>query len=93
MRRPQDAGLSQYLGAMKRVENALTDLNSTNLRSNQKAISEFNSLLSTGSAKLQDMLRDALSQHVNPIEPLHYLTKGGNTTDMGTSRHHGLLVF
>lgn len=61
---------------MKRVEKALVDLNATNLRSNQNAISDFNSLLSTGSGKLQEMFRAELSQHVTPIEPLHYLTKG-----------------
>ncbi|KAJ5784962.1 uncharacterized protein N7503_010174 [Penicillium pulvis] len=72
---PQSSGLSQYLSAMKRVEKALVDLNTTNLRSNQKAIADFNSLLSTGSSQLQDMLRSELKQHVTPIEPLHYLTK------------------
>ncbi|KAJ5780188.1 hypothetical protein N7457_005348 [Penicillium paradoxum] len=72
---PQSSGLTQYLSAMKRVEKALVDLNTTNLRSNQNAIADFNSLLNTGSAKLQDMLRAELNQHATPIEPLHYLTK------------------
>jgi exocyst complex protein 7 len=61
---------------MKRVEKALVDLNTTNLRSNQNAISDFNSLLSTGSKNLQEMFRSELMQHSAPIEPLHYLTKG-----------------
>lgn len=65
---------------MKRVEKALVDLNTTNLRSNQNAIADFNSLLNTGSAKLQDMLRAELSQDATPIEPLHYLTKGTRLT-------------
>ncbi|KAL4948926.1 Cullin repeat-like-containing domain protein [Aspergillus filifer] len=72
---PQTDDLAQYLAAMKRVDNALVDLTSTNLKSNQKAISEFTSLLGTGNTKLQDLLRLKLGQHVNPIEPLHYLTK------------------
>ncbi|KAJ5569547.1 uncharacterized protein N7459_008977 [Penicillium hispanicum] len=72
---PQSSGLSHYLSAMKRVEKALVDLNTTNLRSNQRAIADFNSLLSTGTGKLQEMLRSELSEHNNPIEPLHYLTK------------------
>ncbi|KAL2832956.1 Cullin repeat-like-containing domain protein [Aspergillus cavernicola] len=72
---PQTDGLSQYLAAMNRVDNALVDLSSTNLKSNQKAISEFTSLLGVGNTKLQDLLRLKLGQHVNPIEPLHYLTK------------------
>lgn len=61
---------------MKRVEKALVDLSTTNLRSNQNAITDFNSLLNTGSAKLQELLRGELSQHATPVEPLHYLTKG-----------------
>ncbi|GLI75652.1 exocyst complex component exo70 [Penicillium ochrochloron] len=72
---PQSSGLSQYLSAMKRVEKALVDLNATNLRSNQKAMSDFNALLSTGSNMLQDTFKAELMQHVTPIEPLHYLTK------------------
>ncbi|KAJ5732105.1 hypothetical protein N7493_003586 [Penicillium malachiteum] len=73
---PQSSGgLSQYLSAMKRVEKALVDLNTTNLKSNQNAIADFNTLLSTGSTQLQDMLRSELKQNANPIEPLHYLTK------------------
>ncbi|KAK5806100.1 hypothetical protein VI817_000358 [Penicillium citrinum] len=72
---PQSSGLSHYLSAMKRVEKALVDLNATNLRSNQNAISDFNSLLGTGSNKLQEMLRYELQQNNSPIEPLHYLTK------------------
>lgn len=75
MNRPQTEDLSQYLSAMKRVDNALVDLTSTNLKSNQKAISEFTSLLGAGNTKLQDLLRVKLGQHVSPIEPLHYLTK------------------
>ncbi|KAL1851599.1 exocyst complex component exo70 [Paecilomyces lecythidis] len=72
---PESAGLSQYLSALKRVDKALKDLTATNLKSNQKAISEFSSLLTTGSGKLQDMFRTALRDHVSPVEPLHYLTK------------------
>lgn len=63
---------------MRRVEKALVDLNTTNLKSNQKAITEFNTLLVTGSSKLQDMMRSMLSEHVTAVEPLHYLTKGMN---------------
>ncbi|KAJ5923934.1 hypothetical protein N7466_008121 [Penicillium verhagenii] len=72
---PLSSGLSQYISAMKRVEKALVDLNTTNLRSNQTAIADFNALLSTGSGQLQEMFRSELKQHVTPIEPLHYLTK------------------
>lgn len=73
---------------MKRVEKALVDLNATNLRSNQTAIADFNSLLSTGSNNLQEVLRSELKQNIIPIEPLHYLTKGiGSTRCLARSRH------
>jgi exocyst complex protein 7 len=62
--------------AMKRVEKALVDLSTTNLRSNQQAMTDFNDLLNIGSLKLQETLRAELNQHVTPVEPLHYLTKG-----------------
>lgn len=67
---------------MRRVEKALADLNSTNLRSNQKAITDFNSLLSLGNSQLQDLLRSRLGENVGAIEPLHYLTKGMQPSDI-----------
>ena len=73
--RPLNAGLFQFLGALSRVDHALTDLTSTNIRSNQKAVSEFSSLLNTGTGKLHDFYRSILRENVTPIEPLHYLTK------------------
>lgn len=73
--RPQNAGLPQFIGALKRIDLALTDLSATKLRSNQKAVSEFSSLLSSGSSKLQDLFHSTLRAEANTIEPLHYLTK------------------
>lgn len=72
---PENAGLQQYLGALKRVDNALKDLTSSNLRSNQQTIADFNKLLAFGSNQLQDLLRRTL-ENVRPVEPLHYITKG-----------------
>lgn len=72
---PKSAGLPQYLGALKRVDKALTDLNSSNLRSNQQATSEFHNLLSTGVNQLNDMYRQMLLEDAQNIEPLHYITK------------------
>ena len=87
-RRPQSSGLTQYISAMKRVEKALVDLNTTNLRSNQKAMSDFNSLLSAGTSQLQDMLHSELALHATTIEPLHYLTKGTGYTE----KQNGILT-
>jgi len=72
---PKSAGLPQYLAALKRVDKALTDLNSSNLRSNQQAISDFHSLLSTGVNQLHDLYRQMLLEDAQPVEPLHYITK------------------
>ena len=74
---PKNAGLPQYLGALRRVDKALTDLNSTNIsmRSNQQAISDFHSLLTTGVNQLNDMYRQMVQEDAKTIEPLHYITK------------------
>lgn len=72
---PRSSGLNQYLGALKRVDKALTDLTATNLKANQTAISEFHSLLSTGVNQLLDLYRSSLSDEENQVEPLHFITK------------------
>ncbi|KAJ9614653.1 exocyst complex component exo70 [Cladophialophora chaetospira] len=72
---PKSAGLPAYLGALKRVDKALTDMNSTNMRSNQQAISDFHSLLTTGANQLNDMYRQMIQEDSQTIEPLHYITK------------------
>ncbi|KAL1966078.1 hypothetical protein VTN77DRAFT_4826 [Rasamsonia byssochlamydoides] len=72
---PQSAGVPQYLSALKRVDAALKSLTATNLRSNQQAIADLTALMNTGSGKLQDLFRSMLIQNVDPVEPLHYLTK------------------
>jgi exocyst complex component 7 len=72
---PKQSGLPQYLGALKRVDKALNDLTSSNLRSNQAAISDFHSLLSTGVNQLNDLYKSMLLEDAKPVEPLHYITK------------------
>jgi exocyst complex protein 7 len=72
---PKQSGLPQYLGALKRVDKALNDLTSSNLRSNQVAISDFHSLLSTGVNQLNDLYKSMLQEDANPVEPLQYITK------------------
>lgn len=75
---PRTSGINQYLGALKRVDKALSDLTATNLRSNQQTISEFHGLLSTGVNQLLDLYRSSLQEEDHQIEPLHFLTKGLN---------------
>jgi len=64
------------MASLKRVERALSQMTSTNLRANQQAIGDFNELLSEGSNRLQDLFRSALLDNERPVEPLHFITKG-----------------
>ena len=50
-------------------------MTATKLRVNQQAIGDYNELLSEGSDQLQNMFRASLSENLQPIEPLHYITK------------------
>jgi exocyst complex component 7 len=68
-------GLPQYLAALKRVDKALGDLTSTNLRSNHAAISEYHGLLTLGVNQLHELYRGMLAEDVQTVEPLHYITK------------------
>lgn len=72
---PRSSGLNQYLGALKRVDGALSDLTASNLKSNQQTISDFHSLLSTGVNQLLDLYRSSLADEDNQVEPLHFITK------------------
>jgi hypothetical protein len=57
------------------VDRALNDLTTSNLKSNQQTISDFNNLLNAGSDQLQDVFRSTLKEDIRPVEPLHYITK------------------
>lgn len=72
---PKNSGLPQYLAALKRVDKALNDMNSSNMRSNQHAVAEFQNLLSTGTSQLHDMYRQMIQEDAQPIEPLNHITK------------------
>lgn len=51
-------------------------MSTTNLRANQQAIGDFNELLAEGSKKLEEAYRSTLLEYSQPLEPLHYLTRG-----------------
>ncbi|KAL8682450.1 MAG: hypothetical protein Q9186_001493 [Xanthomendoza sp. 1 TL-2023] len=70
---PDRVGLTDYLASLKRIERALSQMSSTNLRINQQAIADFNDLLSEGSSQLQALFRSTLAEDVQPVEPLKYL--------------------
>lgn len=73
---PQKAGLSDYLGSMKRINRSLTQLKATNLGAHRLAISELSDLLKSGSRNLEDVFRTILREDLRVVEPLHYITKG-----------------
>ena len=74
--RPAQVGLTEYLNSLKRVNRALTEMGTTNMRANQQAIGDFNELLAEGSKKLEEAYRSVLLEYSQPLEPLHYLTRG-----------------
>lgn len=72
---PDRVGLPDYLASLKRVDRTLSAMSSTNLRINQQTIGDFNALLSEGNDRLQALFRSTLAENVQPVEPLHYITK------------------
>lgn len=74
--RPDRVGLNEYISSIDRTNQALKDLKSTNMRSNQQAITELQGLLSDGAQNLEAVFRDMLRQDSQPIEPLQQITRG-----------------
>ncbi|CAO1600319.1 exocyst complex component exo70 [Xanthoria calcicola] len=72
---PDPKGITDYLASLKRIDRALSQMSSTNLRVNQQAIGDFNELLSEGSSHLQALYRSILDDELQPVEPLNYLVK------------------
>ncbi|KAL7273515.1 exocyst complex component exo70 [Rhizina undulata] len=74
-RGPQKTQLAEYLSSMTRINEALSALKKSNLRSSQKAVTQMTGLLKAGSLQLEDLFRQALAEDSKPVEPLHYITK------------------
>ena len=72
---PNQAGLSEFLGSMKRLQRAQSKMSSSNLRVQQQAIGDVNELLDEGSVKLQDYFRSTIAGSTAPVEPLQFITK------------------
>lgn len=68
--------MTEYLNSLKRVHRALTEMGTTNIRANQQAIGDFNELLALGSKNLEELYHSLLLEYSQPLEPLHYLTRG-----------------
>ncbi|KAI0523636.1 exocyst complex protein exo70 [Xylaria bambusicola] len=73
---PEKAGLSNYLNSIKRLNKALENMQTSNLRANQQTISDLQRLVKNGNTQLENSF-DKLLRAETPrsIEPLHYITK------------------
>ncbi|KAJ3563120.1 hypothetical protein NPX13_g8311 [Xylaria arbuscula] len=73
---PEKAGLSNYLNSIKRLNKALENMQTSNLRANQQTISDLQRLVKNGNTQLENSF-DKLLRNETPrsIEPLHYITK------------------
>ncbi|KAI3329232.1 exocyst complex protein exo70 [Xylariaceae sp. AK1471] len=73
---PEKAGLSNYLNSIKRLNKALENMQTSNLRANQQTISDLQRLVKNGNTQLENSF-DKLLRGETPrsIEPLHYITK------------------
>jgi len=74
--RPQKVGLTAYLASLRRVNEGLSVLKQSNLRSSQKVVQQMTGLLKAGSMQLEELFRQSLAEDSQPVEPLHYITKG-----------------
>ncbi|KAI9669457.1 MAG: exocyst complex component exo70 [Caeruleum heppii] len=72
---PQAVGFSDFLASLRRINDALSTLKTTNLRSNQEAIAELRYLLKSGNQQLEKVFGDILKDNSRPVEPLAFITK------------------
>ncbi|KAK4632337.1 Exocyst complex protein exo70 [Fulvia fulva] len=84
--RPDRVGLSEYIASIDRTNQALRELKTSNLRSNQTAISELSSLLAVGTGNLESVFRDMLRQDSQPIEPLKQITQSQEFPRIASSK-------
>ncbi|KAI1326236.1 exocyst complex protein exo70 [Xylariaceae sp. FL0255] len=73
---PEKAGLSNYLNSIKRLNKALDNMKTSNLRANQQTINDLQRLVRSGNTQLESSF-DKLLRGETPrsIEPLNYITK------------------
>ncbi|KAI0890240.1 Cullin repeat-like-containing domain protein [Annulohypoxylon maeteangense] len=73
---PEKAGLSNYLNSIKRLNKALENMKSSNLRANQQTIADLQRLIKSGNTQLENSFDKMLrGETPRSIEPLQYTTK------------------
>ena len=68
-------GVQNYIAALKRVEQRLAKLKSTNFRVNQEVMTESSKLLNYGRQQLQELFESMIQDETKIIEPLNFITK------------------
>jgi exocyst complex component 7 len=73
---PEKAGLPSYLASMKRLKKSYGDMQVSNLRANQRTMTDLGRLINAGNTQLETHF-DKLLRAETPrsVEPLHYITK------------------
>ncbi|KAK5118763.1 hypothetical protein LTR85_007969 [Meristemomyces frigidus] len=84
--RPDRVGLQEYMSSIDRTSLALRNLKTTNIKSNQQAVSDLGGLLQVGIQNLEDVFRDMLRQESQPIEPLKQLTTKAEFPRLSSSK-------
>ncbi|KAI0144301.1 exocyst complex protein exo70 [Xylariaceae sp. FL1272] len=73
---PEKAGLSTYLNSIKRLQKALENMQTSNLRANQQTISDLQRLIRTGNTQLENSFDKLLGADTpRSVEPLNFITK------------------
>ncbi|OTB03755.1 hypothetical protein M426DRAFT_59792 [Hypoxylon sp. CI-4A] len=73
---PEKAGLSNYLNSIKRLNKALADMKTSNLRANQQTMNDLQRLIKSGNTQLENSFDKMLrAETPRSIEPLQYTTK------------------
>ncbi|KAI1800256.1 Cullin repeat-like-containing domain protein [Daldinia bambusicola] len=73
---PEKAGLSNYLNSIKRLNKALADMKTSNLRANQQTMTDLQRLIKSGNTQLENSFDKMLrAETPRSIEPLQYTTK------------------
>jgi exocyst complex protein 7 len=73
---PDQAGLSNYLASLKRLNNSFKDMQASNLRANQSVMADTSRLISMGNGQLESSFDNLLAGETpRSVEPLHFITK------------------
>jgi exocyst complex protein 7 len=73
---PGRADLDGYIASLDRTNATLMDLMRTNLRSNENAVAELNTLLKLGNKQLEDVFRGILEDcSLEKVQALEYVAK------------------